>query len=368
MDLHHTVVELEVLLARIGRGELDPDWSGTGTWDTRRQQLLVDTVVRSWPIPPLVIASGEEREVVLDGRERLRALWRFVRDDLPFAGRPTPGGEYLEQLDGMRHAELPERFRLRLRRYGVPVVRVPAVDDAEVRELMSRWSPARPSPGPSAAAPEAPSEPDVGPRPTPRPEVVIPPASREIPVVPTVPPPPPPREAPNLPAVPAGSEPTGAFDQPTIPEQPVARARQESSLFDGGPEETAFRSEPPNRTRGAHRRPADDEPIFDELSAWFLDAGTAPAQDDPAWASPADGGYDAARSALHAPTPELTAAGLPIREPAARLAPGTIRPPVRARPPRPADPRLVGDHLARLRDGTAAARQDLSGGTAVSGC
>ncbi|GAA4860551.1 DUF262 domain-containing protein [Actinomycetospora straminea] len=365
MELHHTVVELEVLLARIGRGELDPGWSDTGTWDTRRQQLLVDTVVRDWPIPPLVVAGGEEREVVLDGRERLRALWRFVQDDLPFAGRPTPGGEYLEQLDGMRHAQLPERFRRRLRRYGVPVLRVPAADDAEVRELMSRWGAARPMTATRPTGPETPAEPEVRPRPAPRPEVVVPPPppSGEIS---TVPPPPPPREAPPREAPgPVVPEPTAAFDQPTIPEQPVARPRAQAPLFDGGPA-AAPPDRAPDREHGAHRRPADDEPIFDELSAWFLDVDAAPAQDDPAWTSPADRGYDAARSALHAPTPDLTAAGLPIREPAARLAPGTIRPPARARPPRPADPRLVGDHLARLRDGTAAARQDLAGG-AVSG-
>jgi hypothetical protein len=353
MDLHHSVVELEVLLARIARGELDPGWSGTGAWDVRRQQLLVDTVVRSWPIPPVVVAGDDDGEVVLDGRERLLALWRFTRDELPFAGRPTPGGEYLEQLDGMRHAQLPERFRARLRRYGVPVVRVPAADDAEVRELMSRWGaapPATPSaPSPASetpAVPESPSPPET-PRPTPRPAVVVPPppSTSETPVA-------------------APAPPRPSFDQPTIPEQPVpARAPQDAPLFtsraDGDDHE---------RRAGAHRRAADSEPIFDELSAWFLDVAapgrTAPG---PAWTSPADPVYDAARSALHAPTPDLTAAGLPIRQPAQRLAPGTIRPTVRRAPPRPADPRAVGDHLSRLRDGTAAAREDISGGTAASG-
>jgi hypothetical protein len=178
------------------------------------------------------------------------------------------------------------------------------------------------------------------PRVAPRPAVVVPP-------------PPAQHET-----APAAARPT--FDQPTIPEQPVVRAGQEPPLFEPGPDDDGQ-----GRRAGAHRRVADDEPIFDELSAWFLaveepTAGSGGGAHTPSWSSPADPGYDAARAALRRRETGVTAAGLPIREPAAHLAPGAIHAPARTAPSRPHDARAVGDHLTRLRDGMAAARGELS--------
>ncbi|MEJ2859881.1 hypothetical protein [Actinomycetospora flava] len=305
MHLHHSVVEAEVLLTRVARGELETGWDAADGWDRRRQQLLVDTVLRNWPLPALVIATDDERDVLLDGNERLRALWRFTHDELPVAGATPSAGEYLEQLDGLRFSQLPQRFQRRVARYGVPVVRVPAATDREVRELMARWDPATPT---VRAAPPAPAEPVT-----------------------------PPEPLPVTPPLPAARTPSEAF-QPveTVPPPPAPGA--------------------PERAGGAHRRAATSEPIFDELSAWFLESS------EPAttWTSPADSGHEAARAALRESTVELTPAGLPIREPSARLAPGGIQAPARARPAPTPDPRTVGAHLNRFREGASAARSDLS--------
>ncbi|TDQ50149.1 hypothetical protein EV188_110146 [Actinomycetospora succinea] len=313
MHLDHAVVEAEVLLTRIASGEIETGWDADGGWDRRRQQLLVDTVLRNWPIPPVVIASDDESDVLLDGRERLRTLWRFTRDEVPVAGTTPAAGEYLEQLDGLLFSQLPERFRRRVRRYGVPVVRVPGHADGEVRELMSRWDPTTPAYRAAAPVP-APA--------APAPPAITPP--------PAVPPPPPPPAAPVAPRLPAAREPGESF-------RPV---------------ETS----PPDRSAGAHRRSSDAEPIFDELSAWFLE-GTSEA---PTWSSPADSGHEAARAALRESTVELTPAGLPIRQPSARLAPGAVQAPARARPGPTPDPHTVGEHLNRFREGASAARNDLS--------
>ncbi|MEJ2887175.1 hypothetical protein [Actinomycetospora aeridis] len=315
MHLDHAIVEAEVLLTRIARGELETGWDDGvgGGWDTRRQQALVDTVLRDWPIPPVVIASDDETDVLVDGRERLRALWRFTRDELPVAG-PTPSvGEYLEQLDGLSYSRLPARFRRRVERYGVPVVRVPRQAAAEVRELTARWDPS--TPPMRAAGPAAPATPTAAPAITPPP------------AVPPPPPPPPASPPPVTPRVPAAREPGESF-------RPAAT--------------------------GAHHRAADSEPIFDELSAWFLETTQDAARPAPAWSSAADPQHEEARAALRESTVELTPSGLPIRRPSARLAPGAIPAPARARPARTPDPRTVGEHLTRFREGASAARDDLS--------
>ncbi|MDD7937206.1 hypothetical protein PHK61_02095 [Actinomycetospora lutea] len=313
MHLHHAVVEAEVLLTRIERGEIETGWDAAGGWDVRRQQLLVDTVLREWPLPAIVLAGGDESDVLLDGRERLRALWRFVHDELPVGGTASADGEYLEQLDGLTYSQLPERFRRRVRRHGVLVVRVPGHAEGEVRELVARWDPTTPAfRAPSAAPPTPSSAPAITP-----PE--------------TVPPPP------ATPPLPAAREPGESF-RPAVPEVPASPASEQAT--------------------GAHRRAAASEPIFDELSAWFLEESGPP--DSSGWSSIADPAHEAARSALRESTVELTPAGLPIRQPAARLAPGGIQAPAQARPAPTPDARAVGEHLNRFREGASAARHDLS--------
>lgn len=314
MHLQHSVVELEVLLGRVERGELETGWDAAGRWDRRQRQLLVDTVLRSWPIPPLVIAGDDERDVLLDGRERLRALWAFTRDELAVAGPAAAPGEYLEQLDGLRFSHLPERFRRRVRCYGVPVVRVPASADAEVRELMARWAPAGAAP-PAAPVPHLEEPPTVPPPPAPAPSSPDP-----LPV---------PVQTSHRPAPPEPDDATAPF-----------------AAID--------------RPSGAHRRATEGEPIFDELSAWFLDAVAPEGTPAGGWSSPADTGQAAARSALRQDTDELTPAGLPMRRPSAHLAPGSIQTPARTRPSRPLDPRAISDSLNRFREGATAARDDLS--------
>ncbi|MHC1562642.1 hypothetical protein ACR9E3_27070 [Actinomycetospora sp. C-140] len=438
MDLHHSVVELEVLLARISREELDPGWDGPGGWTLRRQQLLVDSVLRRWPIPPIVVAGEDEHETVLDGRERLRALWSFTRDELPVAVRASSVGEYLAQLDGMLHSQLPARFRRRVGRYGVPVVRVSEHDDGELRELMSRWGTASstgsgssgssgssPLPGgvvPSSggvpplspptvpppppldepavaerAMPEPTSAPTLDPRdepgrepgpelgrePTPEPgrEPGLEPAlerGRESGLepwrepgpdagrAPRLEPPtegvpePAPRRGRTFAALTRRGDPAPVFVPPTPP--PEAGAPPGAAAFSPPTEPITPVPGPRDRAAGAHHRAAesDSEPIFDELSAWFLDVAESRAGGDGAWSSPADTGYEAAQAALHSPTGGLTAAGLPIRDPAARLAPGAVLPPPRSGPARPSDPQAIGENLARFREGASAAREDLS--------
>jgi hypothetical protein len=351
MHLQQTVVELEVLLARIDRGELDVPWQSGPGWDLRRRQRLIDTVVRGWPVPAIVIGSTDEREVVLDGRERLRALRQFSRDDFPFAdGMPgiQENLEDLEQLDGLRWGQWPEPFRRRVQRYGVHVVRLSAYGESEARELISRWAP----PGDTGAAAvvsaealensgtlQSPATPGLTlPDPLDAPTA---PMSRPA-LTPADPVPPPP-----VPTTPAPS--------PPVPRRP--EVSQQATPGTVAPPPAPLE---PTRAGGAQHRATVSEPIFDELSAWFLDDPDLLERGSsaPSWSSPADPGYEAARTALRTPATDVTGAGLPLREPAARLAPGAVERPPRSAPPRAADPRAIGDHLTRLRAGKAAARDD----------
>ena len=129
MDVARDDLELELLVARMDRRELDlrPDQPGTADGTATRQQRFIDTILRGWCVPAVHIggAGPAEPEVVLDGGERLHAIAQFLRDELT-------GPE------GLRFSDLPVEVRRRVRRFRLTVVTLSDYDAAELAELLDR--------------------------------------------------------------------------------------------------------------------------------------------------------------------------------------------------------------------------------------
>ncbi len=119
MRLYRSDLEVEVLVARIDRGELDlqPDYQRGEVWNRTRQQRLIDTILRDWYVPAIHIVQDEElqQDLVLDGQQRLRTIYRFMHNGLPVAGGTEPLREDLAPLDGLRYSQLPADFQRRVR-------------------------------------------------------------------------------------------------------------------------------------------------------------------------------------------------------------------------------------------------------------
>jgi hypothetical protein len=133
-------LELESLIARLEREELHPrgDTSRPGGWDRDRQQRFIDTILRDWYVPEIHVAADTDREVVLDGGQRLLTVQRFFHDELPCSGDPA--------TDGLRFSDLPGDLRRRVRRFRVTVVVLSDYRPAELRELLDRLRPPAGSP------------------------------------------------------------------------------------------------------------------------------------------------------------------------------------------------------------------------------
>ncbi|WP_328301791.1 DUF262 domain-containing protein [Actinomycetospora sp. NBC_00405] len=129
MDVARDDLELELLVARMDRRELDlrSDRSADEEWDRPRQQRLIDTILRGWCVPPVHLgdAGPAEPEVVLDGGQRLHTIAQFLRDELACP-------------DGLRFSELPVEVRRRVRRFRLPVVTLSGYHAAELAELFDR--------------------------------------------------------------------------------------------------------------------------------------------------------------------------------------------------------------------------------------
>ncbi|GAA4876772.1 DUF262 domain-containing protein [Actinomycetospora straminea] len=161
MHVERAELELETLIARLDRRELDPPADPpSGGWDRARQQRFVDTVLRQWCVPEIHVADGGDRDVVLDGGQRLLALALFFHDELPCAGEQAPRRDEVARLDGLCFSDLPGDVRRRVRRFRIPVVLLSDYEPAELRELLDRLHPTdEPAvPVPSPRAPEPPPD------------------------------------------------------------------------------------------------------------------------------------------------------------------------------------------------------------------
>ena len=105
------------------RPDLQPEFQRGEIWDDKRRQRLIDTILRDWYVPAVHIVQEDDRELVLDGQQRLATIRDFFADKLTVDGATEPSSPEIYEADhGMRFSDLPESRQRALRRFPLPVV------------------------------------------------------------------------------------------------------------------------------------------------------------------------------------------------------------------------------------------------------
>lgn len=133
--------DLETIVGRIRDQSLDlqPEFQRGAVWSRPKQRLLVDSILRNWYIPPVhVVRTSEDEQEVLDGQQRLRAIFEFVLGRFPADGHTEPHDSFIARLDGLRYDELPERVRRRFDRFTIRVFELVDYEPEEPYELFFR--------------------------------------------------------------------------------------------------------------------------------------------------------------------------------------------------------------------------------------
>ena len=67
--------------------QLNPEFQRRDRWDEKRQSRLIESLVMNVPIPPVFLGEDDYGHyVVLDGRQRLTAIDKFLKNDLKLVG------------------------------------------------------------------------------------------------------------------------------------------------------------------------------------------------------------------------------------------------------------------------------------------
>lgn len=123
-------------------------------WDKKRCSLLIDSVLRDYPIPPIFTIRTDEKVVVrskevsvydcIDGKQRSTTFKMFMENQFkleglqPFITKDEDGNEYEVDINGLTFEELDEDMQDIIKSYGLTVYYFSDITDEEVAEMMSR--------------------------------------------------------------------------------------------------------------------------------------------------------------------------------------------------------------------------------------
>lgn len=99
---------LATLVGMVGRGSIDvsPHFQRRDRWDQVRQSRLIESFLRNIPVPPVYLAEDRMRPgryAVIDGKQRLTAVWMYFTDKFRLSGI-----EYQPKLNGLYFSDLPD--------------------------------------------------------------------------------------------------------------------------------------------------------------------------------------------------------------------------------------------------------------------
>lgn len=121
------------------RIDTNPDFQRPAVWTTSQKQLLVDSILREYDVPKMYwrkLSNKPERYEVVDGQQRLRAIWSFVDGEFALQGNAEEVDD--QATAGCRYDTLPDDLRIRFDTYALDVVVLEETDENEVREMFLR--------------------------------------------------------------------------------------------------------------------------------------------------------------------------------------------------------------------------------------
>jgi hypothetical protein len=125
---------------------IDPDYQRTFRWSAAKESRFIESLILGMPIPPIfVIELADSKYELIDGLQRLSSYFHFRgRLRLEDPDRPIRDGDALtlsdcdivEELNGMRHDDLPPAIQIRLKRHFIRVEVIRKDSDQRLRYHM----------------------------------------------------------------------------------------------------------------------------------------------------------------------------------------------------------------------------------------
>jgi hypothetical protein len=137
-----TTKDVALLRQLFDDGQLDlaAEFQRNSVWPRAAKAYLIDTILTNRPIPQLFIQrytsaqTGRPNYRVIDGQQRLRAVFEFLDDRFPL------GKVSGKKLEKRRFSDLPQALKARIRDYDFVIDELSGYSDRDVRDLFVRMN------------------------------------------------------------------------------------------------------------------------------------------------------------------------------------------------------------------------------------
>lgn len=112
-----------------------PEWQRQEVWSTSKKQSLIDTILRGWKLPKFYfqrVTSDPEQFEVVDGQQRLAAIFEFFDGELPLADRSA------RAFGGTHYKDLPDRYTDAFDDFEIEFDELVDATEEEVKEFFQR--------------------------------------------------------------------------------------------------------------------------------------------------------------------------------------------------------------------------------------
>jgi hypothetical protein len=133
---------------QLNKYNYNPPYQRKSVWTDEKQSYFIDSILRNFPIPPIFLHrkidadTGRTSFDVIDGKQRLTAIARFISNDIPAANEYGPAEEP-NGLDGAYFKDLSSdenlaEFRSAFWKYDIPVEYIDPTDVGLIEDVFDR--------------------------------------------------------------------------------------------------------------------------------------------------------------------------------------------------------------------------------------
>lgn len=139
MELSKKTLALPTIRGLKDRVDTQPDYQRPAVWSKSQKRLLIDTILRKYDIPKMYwrkIKKNPDTYEVVDGQQRLNAIWEFMDDGYNLGKDADPVDTF--ELKNQKYSTLPLELRDTFDQYNLDVMIMLDADEEEVREMFLR--------------------------------------------------------------------------------------------------------------------------------------------------------------------------------------------------------------------------------------
>ena len=115
-----------------------------GQFTPAQKSLLIDSLLRNYPIPPIYTVVEGKKEYVIDGLQRLSIIASYVNDEFALTSKLKPlsyedGGETVElELQKLKFSKLPKKLQKRILKQNLSFISFHDCKEGELNEVFLR--------------------------------------------------------------------------------------------------------------------------------------------------------------------------------------------------------------------------------------